>query len=152
MKITKSDLQQIIKEEAIRLYQIEKLQKAKQIVDENIRLISEGKKKEMSAKEMEELFGGLKNVASSIGSAIGQKVGQAKDYVTSKYAEGEKKAKIEKLSKEKTKIEAELQKFNEMLAKINSELKALTGTAKKAATPKAASAAKPAPKKATGRR
>ena len=44
MKINKNDPKQSTKEEAYRLFQIEKLEEAKKAVDDNIRLISEGKK------------------------------------------------------------------------------------------------------------
>lgn len=143
MKITKSDLEKIIKEEALRMYQLEKLKKAKNIVDHNINLISEGRKKEMSPEEIAELWGGLKGVFSAtkkaageqIGKATkaaGEKIGQAKQFVATKYAEGEKKAKIEKLTKEKAKIEAELQKYSQMFTKVNNELKALTKKPSKA--------------------
>lgn len=61
MKIKKSDLQEIIKEEAIRLFKIQKLEETKKIVDNNLSLLSEGKK-EINDEELEKIMSDLKGI------------------------------------------------------------------------------------------
>ena len=124
MKINKNDLKQIIKEEAYRLFQIEKLEEAKKAVDENIKLISEGKKK-MSDEELEELFAGLKSVlgagAQKVGQAVAagaQKVQQAGQQVAATYKKGENDAKIASLQKQQADLAAKMKTVNDELAKL----------------------------------
>jgi hypothetical protein len=124
MKISKNDLKQIIKEEAHRLFQIEKLEEAKKSVDENIRLISEGKKK-MSDEELDELFAGLKSVlgagAKAVGQAVSagaQKVQQAGQQVAATYKKGESDAKIASLQKQHSDLTAKLKTVSDELAKL----------------------------------
>lgn len=113
MKIKKNDLQQIIKEEAFRLFQIEKLEEAKKAVDENIKLISEGKKK-MSNEELDELWAGLKNV---LGKGA-QKVQQIGQNVAKTYKKGETDAKIASLQKQKIDLTTKLQGIDSELTKL----------------------------------
>lgn len=61
MKIKKSDLQEIIKEEALRLFKIQKLEETKKIVDEKLNLLSEGKK-DMKEEELNEIIYDIKNI------------------------------------------------------------------------------------------
>lgn len=61
MKIKKSDLQEIIKEEAIRLFKIQKLEETKKIVDNNLNLLSEGKK-EINDEELQKIMSDLKGI------------------------------------------------------------------------------------------
>lgn len=124
MKISKTDLQQIIKEEAHRLFQIEKLEEAKKAVDNNIRLISEGKKK-MSDEELEELWAGLKSVlgagAQKVGQAVAagaQKAQQVGQQVAATYKKGETDAKIASLQKQQADLAAKMKTVNDELAKL----------------------------------
>lgn len=147
MKISKTVLQQIIHEEAERLFKLEKLQETKRVVDENIRLISEGKKK-MSDEELEELFAGLKSVLGAGAKAVGQavssgaeKIQQFGQKVADTYKQGENQAKIEKLKKQQVDLANQI-------TKVNSELLALLppDEAKKASGAKPASTKSVTPK------
>lgn len=61
MKIKKSDLKEIIKEEAIRLFQIQKLQETQEKINKELELISEGKK-ELSDDELNTIMTDLKTI------------------------------------------------------------------------------------------
>lgn len=167
MKISKTVLQQIIHEEAERLFKLEKLQETKRVVDENIRLISEGKKK-MSDEELEELWAGLKSVlgagAKAVGKAVGagaEKVQQLGQKVADTYKQGENQAKIASLEKKERDMMANLKTAEANLKSVRDELSKLyppaqlppdkakktvapKATASKTATPKTSSAKKPA--------
>jgi chaperonin cofactor prefoldin len=124
MKISKNDLRHIIKEEAHRLFQIEKLEEAKRAVDNNIRLVSEGKKK-MSDEELEELWAGLKSVlgagAQKVGQAVSgaaQKAQQVGQKVAATYRKGENDAKITSLQKQQADLTAKLKTVSDELAKL----------------------------------
>ena len=124
MKISKNDLKHIIREEAHRLFQIEKLEEAKKAVDENIRLISEGKKK-MNDEELEEMFAGLKSVlgagAKKVGQAVAagaQKAQQVGQQVAATYKKGENDAKIASLQKQQADLAAKMKTVNDELAKL----------------------------------
>ena len=137
MKITKSDLQEIIKEEAVRLFQIQKLEEAQMKVREELKLISEGKK-QMSDEEMNELLAGLKSVfgagaqkAGQVAASAAQKVGQAvagagdkaKEVggkIATKYKEGEAAAKKVKMEKRRDEIVAKIKE-------LANEYKTITG-------------------------
>lgn len=150
MKISTNDLKQIIQEEALRLFQIEKLEEAKRAVDENIKLISEGKKK-MSDEELEELWGGIKNVLGAGAKAVGQ-LGQK---IADKYKEGEKSAKINSLTKQQADLTAKLQAVTDELNSLTASAAPKTSVppppvppkAKKTSTPPKASTPPPAPSK-----
>lgn len=167
MKITKSDLQQIIQEEAERMFRLEKLEETKRIVDQNIRLISEGKKK-MSDEELEELWGGLKSVLGAGAKAVSQavssgaeKVQQFGQKVADTYKQGENSAKIASLEKKERDMMAKLKTAEADLKSVRDELSKLyppaqlpskQATSKKAtpkqATPKPAAPKQAAPKQA----
>ena len=124
MKISKNDLKHIIREEANRLFQIEKLEEAKKAVDMNIKLISEGKKK-MSDEELDELWAGLKSVlgagAQKVGQAVAagaQKVQQVGQKVAATYKKGENDAKIASLEKQQADLAAKMKTVNDELAKL----------------------------------
>lgn len=126
MKIKKSDLQEIIKEEALRMYQIQKLEEAEKKIKNELDLISEGKKK-MSDEELNELLAGLKSVfgagAQKVGQAAAGAVGKAKELggkVVSKYKEGEAAAAMAKKEKRRDEIIANIKKLAD-------EYKTLTG-------------------------
>lgn len=144
MKITKSDLQQIIQEEAERMFRLEKLEETKRIVDQNIRLISEGKKK-MSDEELEELWAGLKSVLGAGAKAVGQavsagaeKVQQFGQKVADTYKQGEQRAKVEKLKKQQMDLANQMKSVNDELAKLQPPTED-TSTQKKSTTKKATS-------------
>ena len=61
MKIKRSDLQEIIKEEAIRMFQIQKLQETQEKIKKELKLISEGKK-ELSDEELNTIFTDLRTI------------------------------------------------------------------------------------------
>lgn len=61
MKIKKSDLQEIIREEAIRLFQVQKLQETQEKIKKELNLISEGKK-ELSDEELNIIMSDLKTI------------------------------------------------------------------------------------------
>jgi ElaB/YqjD/DUF883 family membrane-anchored ribosome-binding protein len=137
MKITKSDLQEIIKEEAVRLFKIQKLEEAQIKVQKELKLISEGKK-QMSDEELNELLAGLKSVfaagAQKAGQAVAgaaQKIGQAvagagdkaKEVggkIATKYKEGETASKKVKLEKQRDEIVAKIKE-------LANEYKTITG-------------------------
>lgn len=124
MKISKSDLKQIIKEEAVRLYQIEKLEEAKKAVDANLKLVAEGKKK-MTDEELEEIWAGLKSVLGAGAKAAGQavqagvqKAQQVGQKVVDTYKQGEANAKIQALQKQQADLTAKLNNVNAELSKL----------------------------------
>jgi ElaB/YqjD/DUF883 family membrane-anchored ribosome-binding protein len=137
MKITKSDLQEIIKEEAVRLFKIQKLEEAQIKVQKELKLISEGKK-QMSDEELNELLAGLKSVfaagAQKAGQAVAgaaQKIGQAvagagdkaKEVggkIATKYKEGETASKKVKMEKRRDEIVAKIKE-------LANEYKTITG-------------------------
>lgn len=142
MKISKNDLKQIIKEEAYRLYQIERLEEAKQAVDSQLKLVSEGKKK-MSDEELEELWAGIKNVlgagAKAAGQAVSagaQKAAQLGQKVADTYKQGENKAKIASLQKQQAELSTKLKSVSDELAKLMPPA-AATAAAKKGRPSKA---------------
>lgn len=137
MKITKSDLEKIIKEEAVRMFQIQKLEEVQNKINNELNLISEGKKK-MTDEELTELLAGLKSVfgagAQKVGQAVAgaaQKAGQAvagagekaKEVggkIASKYKEGETTAALAKKEKRRDEIIVGIKKLAD-------EYKTLTG-------------------------
>lgn len=79
MKINKSDLKQIIKEEATRFFKVQNLKGRKEKLEEAIQILSEGG--ELSEEQINELFGkfgaGLKSVGKMIGGKAKEVAGQA---------------------------------------------------------------------------
>lgn len=61
MKIKKSDLRDIIKQEAIRMFQVQKLQETQERIKKELNLISEGKK-EISDSELNDIMTELQKV------------------------------------------------------------------------------------------
>lgn len=126
MKIKKSDLEQIIKEEAVRMFQIQKLQDAQNKIQNELNLINEGKKK-MSDEELNELIAGLKSVfgagAKKVGQAVagaGQAAKELGGKIATKYKQGEDAAKLKKLETRRDEI---VNKIKELAA----EYKTITG-------------------------
>lgn len=126
MKITKSDLEQIIKEEAIRMFQIQKLEEAQAKINSELNLISEGKKK-MTDEEINELLAGLKSVigagAKKVSQAVagaGEKAKEVGGKIASKYKEGEAQAAFAKKEKRRDEIVANIKQ-------LASEYKTITG-------------------------
>lgn len=146
MKISRNDLQQIIQEEALRMFRLEKLEEAKRAVDQNIRLISEGKKK-VTDEELEELWAGIKSVLG----AGAQKVQQFGQKVADVYKQGEQKAKMEKLIKQKGDLSAQLKKIDDEIAKIQPPQSPADQKQAKAAKPSPAAQKKPAAKPASAK-
>jgi hypothetical protein len=69
VKISKAELEQIIKEEVERYKTIQNLQSKKQRLEEVLKKIENGEDVDM--EQLDELWGGLKKVGSAIGKGIG---------------------------------------------------------------------------------
>jgi len=126
MKIKKSDLEQIIKEEAVRLFQVQKLEEAQNKIKNELQLISEGKKK-MSDEELTELLAGLKSVfgagAEKVGKAVagaGEKAKELGGKIAAKYKQGEEQAAVAKKLKRRDEIVASIKQ-------LAGEYKTITG-------------------------
>lgn len=133
MKITKSDLEQIIKEEAIRMFQIQKLEEAQNKINNELHLISEGKKK-MTDEELNELIAGLKSVfgagAKKAGEAIagaGEKAKELGGKIASKYKEGEQAAKIAKMEKQRDEVVAKIKQLADQYKQLTGKRYSMIG-------------------------
>lgn len=133
MKIKKSDLEQIIKEEALRMFQIQKLEEAQAKINSELNLISEGKKK-MSDEELNELIAGLKSVfgagAKKAGEAIANVGDKAKELggkIASKYKEGEQAAKVAKMEKERDEIVVKIKQLADQYKQLTGKRYSMVG-------------------------
>lgn len=133
MKIKKSDLEQIIKEEALRMFQIQKLEEAQNKINSELQLISEGKKK-MSDEELNELIAGLKSVfgagAKKAGEAIANVGDKAKELggkIASKYKEGEQAAKVAKMEKERDEIVVKIKQLADQYKQLTGKRYSMVG-------------------------
>lgn len=133
MKIKKSDLEQIIKEEALRMFQIQKLEEAQNKINSELQLISEGKKK-MSDEELNELIAGLKSVfgagAKKAGEAIagaGEKAKELGGKIASKYKEGEQTAKIAKMEKQRDEIVVKIKQLADQYKQLTGKRYSMIG-------------------------
>jgi hypothetical protein len=77
MKIKKSELKALIREEAIKLHYTQQLNERKAKIENMINLISEGREDEVNEEELNELLGGLGRLAASSAKAIGGAVKSA---------------------------------------------------------------------------
>jgi len=133
MKISKSDLEQLIKEEAIKMFQIQKLEEAQNKINNELQLISEGKKK-MSDEELNELIAGLKSVfgagAKKAGEAIagaGEKAKELGGKIASKYNEGEQTAKIAKMEKQRDEIVVKIKQLADQYKQLTGKRYSMIG-------------------------
>jgi hypothetical protein len=133
MKISKSDLEQLIKEEAIKMFQIQKLEEAQNKINNELQLISEGKKK-MSDEELNELIAGLKSVfgagAKKAGEAIagaGEKAKELGGKIASKYKEGEQTAKIAKMEKQRDEIVVKIKQLADQYKQLTGKRYSMIG-------------------------
>jgi len=140
MKISKSDLEQLIKEEAIKMFQIQKLEEAQNKINNELQLISEGKKK-MSDEELNELIAGLKSLiaglksvfgagAKKAGEAIagaGEKAKELGGKIASKYKEGEQTAKIAKMEKQRDEIVVKIKQLADQYKQLTGKRYSMIG-------------------------
>lgn len=133
MKIKKSDLEQIIKEEALRMFQIQKLEEAQNKINSELQLISEGKKK-MTDEELNELLAGLKSVfgagAKKAGETIataGEKAKELGGKIASKYKEGEQTAKIAKMEKQRDEVVAKIKQLADQYKQLTGKRYSMIG-------------------------
>lgn len=137
MKITKSELKQIIKEEAKRYVEIDNLRTRKARLQEAIDRLNEGE--DVTAEELEEIsWAGLKSAAGAIGGKVKDAAGKAGETikkgaqdVKQAYQAGADKAKYEKaqaqLSDIATKINGLRKKMEADTAELQKQYAALTG-------------------------
>lgn len=137
MKITKSELKQIIKEEAQRYVEIDNLRARKARLQEAIDRLNEGE--DVTAEELEEIsWAGLKSAGKAIGDKVkgaaskaGEAVKQGAQDVKQAYQAGADKAKYEKaqaqLSDIATKINGLRKKMEADTAELQKQYAALTG-------------------------
>jgi hypothetical protein len=133
MKIKKSDLEQIIKEEALRMFQIQKLEEAQIKIQSELNLISEGKK-QMNDEEINELLAGLKSVfgagAKKVGQAVsdaGEKAKELGGKVAAKYKEGEQTAKVAKMEKQRDEIVVKIKQLADQYKQLTGKRYSMIG-------------------------
>lgn len=126
MKIKQSDLEQLINEEAIRLFKIQKLEEAKSKIKKNLDLIAEGKEP-LDEAELNELLSGLKNLfkvgAQASGKALekgAQAVGKVASNIKTHYGQGEWDA-------EKTRKERQRDSIVAQIKHLAAQYESLTG-------------------------
>lgn len=137
MKITKSELRQIIKEEAQRYVEIDNLRTRKARLQEAIDRLNEGE--DMTAEELEEIsWGGLKSVGQMIGGKAKEVAGKAGEAIKKgaedikqAYQTGADKAKYEKAQAQLADIAAKInglkKKMEADTAELQKQYAALTG-------------------------
>lgn len=137
MKLTKSELKQIIKEEAQNFIKHQQLQERKKTIENTLQKLEEGY--DMTQEELDEIsWGGIKGAASAIGGKIKGAVNQAgsaikkgAEDVKQAYQTGADKAKYEKAQKELATIAQkimQLKKSNkEQINQLQQQYSTLTG-------------------------
>lgn len=148
MKLTQSELKQIIKEEAQNFIKNKQLQERKRIVESALRKLEEGN--DLTQEELDEIsFGGLRAAAGAIGGKIKGAVNQAgsaikkgadqagaaikkgADDVKQAYKTGADKAKYEKSQAELAKIAEKIVQLRktskEQIQQLQQQYSALTG-------------------------
>lgn len=140
MKITKSELKQIIKEEAQRYVEMNNLRTRKARLQEAIDRLNEGE--DIDESEMNELFGsfgaGMKSVGQMIGGKAKEVAGKAGEAikkgaedVKQAYQTGADKAKYDKAQKQLADIAAKInglkKKMEADTAELQKQYAALTG-------------------------
>ena len=137
MKIKQSDFEQLINEEAVRLFKIQKLEEAKSKIQKNLKLIAEGKDS-LKEEELNELLSGLKNLfnvgAKKTGQAIAkgaeisgqalakgaEAIGTAGNNIKTHYQQGEWDAEKAKKERQRDSIVAQIKH-------LGAQYEALTG-------------------------
>lgn len=137
MKITKSELKQIIKEEAQNFIKHQQLQERKRTIEDILKKLEEGY--DVTQEELDEIsLGGLRSVGKMVGdkfkkatSKAGDAIKKGAEDVRQAYKTGADEAKYEKAKKELATIAQkimQLRKANkEQIDQLQQQYSALTG-------------------------
>jgi DNA-binding ferritin-like protein len=137
MKLTKSELKQIIKEEAQNFIKHQQLQERKKTIENALRQLEEGY--DMTQEELDEIsWGGIKGAASAIGGKVkdaatqaGAAIKKGAEDVKQAYQAGADKAKYEKAQKELATIAQKITQLRktskEQIEQLQQQYSALTG-------------------------
>lgn len=137
MKLTQSELRQIIKEEAQNFIKNQQLQERKRTIESALRKLEEGY--DVTQEELDEIsFGGLRAAAGAIGGKIkgaanqaGAAIKKGADDVKQAYQTGADKAKYEKSQKELATIAQKIMQLRktskEQIEQLQQQYSTLTG-------------------------
>ncbi len=137
MKLTKSELKQIIKEEAQNFIKHQQLQERKKTIENVLKKLEEGY--DVTQEELDEIsWGGLKNVGKMVGDKVksaasqaGAAVKKGAEDVKQAYKTGADKAKYEKAQKELASIAQKIQQITksnkEQISQLQQQYSSLTG-------------------------
>lgn len=137
MKLTQSELKQIIKEEAQNFIKRQQLQERKKTIENALQKLEEGY--DVNQEELDEIsWGGIKGAASAIGGKIkgaanqaGAAIKKGADDVKQAYQTGADKAKYEKSKKELATIAQKIMQLRksskEQIDQLQQQYSTLTG-------------------------
>jgi chromosome segregation ATPase len=137
MKLTKSELKQIIKEEAQSFIKYQQLQERKKTIENTLRKLEEGY--DVTQEELDEIsWSGIKSAGRMVGdkikgaaSKIGDSIKKGADDVKQAYQTGADKAKYDKAQKELATIAQKIQQITkankEQISQLQQQYSSLTG-------------------------